>query len=281
MLSIFCNNCGDRGHAFRECRKPVLSCGIIIVRDKTKPTESAQLPIKSENIEVLMIRRKDSMSYTEFIRGKYDPSDKNYVKRLLSNMTSDEIAELKSVPFEQLWAKMWNFADRHEYEMPYARDKFALVTDVIKEAESEYVEPEWGFPKGRRYRCESDIQCAEREFFEETNFPRSSYVVVKDVEFNETFVGTNGTPYQHKYFMAVLARPAEMDIEQKFTAVQKREISAIDWKTLDECIQLTRPHYSGRRQMIQDLSKFVAAVEVRIPNFVGEDNGVAGSRFTT
>lgn len=264
MQAIFCNNCGDRGHAFRDCKKPVLSCGIILMRDSTTQTTSPKLPLIANNIEVLMIRRKDSMSYTEFMRGKYDPDNTAYVVRLLENMTQSELVSFKSTPFEMLWSRMWNHADRHEHEMPNACEKFNSVLHLVDGINSKYTEPEWGFPKGRRFRCESDIQCAEREFNEETNIPRDTLTMVKDVEFSETFNGTNDTPYQHKYFLALLTKPWGVNIHQKFTIVQKREISAIGWKTIADCMDLTRPHMNvGRESLLTDLSKFVTTVEVR------------------
>lgn len=281
MQTIFCNNCGDRGHAFRECKKPVLSCGILLLRNNAHLDAPVQLPINIENIELLMVRRKDSMSYTEFMRGKYEPEDSAYVLRLLQNMTNLELTELRTQPFDALWSKMWNFADRHEHEMPIARDKFNLVVNLLKSVQSKYSEPEWGFPKGRRYRCESDIQCAEREFCEETNIPRSAYIFVKDVEFSESFIGTNGVPYQHKYFLALVVHPDQININQKLTQVQKREISAMEWKTLDVCMEKTRPHYSGRSDLLKDLTTFVKSVEVRIPNFVGDDNGNTSTKLGT
>ena len=274
MQTIFCNNCGDRGHAFRECKKPILSCGILLLRNRDEPTYPAQLPLDVNNIELLMIRRKDSMSYTEFMRGKYDPSDQAYVMRLLQNMTCSELFALRTQTFETLWSRMWNHADKHEHEMPFAKEKFIEVSHLLTSVQSEYPEPEWGFPKGRRYRCESDVQCSEREFFEETNIPRSAYILVKDVEFRETFLGTNGIPYEHKYFLAILTQPSQFNLHQKFTSIQKREISAIGWKTMRDCMLLSRPHYTGREQMLTDLSLFVSTVEVRIPNITTVDNGI-------
>ncbi len=53
------------------------------------------------------------------------------------------------------------------------------------------MEPEWGFPKGRRIRCESDLDCALREFNEETNIPQDSIHVFKNIVLSETFRGTN------------------------------------------------------------------------------------------
>ena len=48
-----------------------------------------------------MVRRKDSMSFAEFVRGKYDPSKLDYVRTLLSNMTREEIAALREVTASQ------------------------------------------------------------------------------------------------------------------------------------------------------------------------------------
>jgi 8-oxo-dGTP pyrophosphatase MutT (NUDIX family) len=282
MQTIFCNNCGNRGHAFRECKKAVLSCGIILLRNRVDPARPVQLPLSVDNIEMLMIRRKDSMSYTEFMRGKYEPEDTVYVKRLLDNMTQGEIEQLKSQTFETLWARMWNFSDRHDQELDQAKNKYEGVRDMIRTTVSVYAEPEWGFPKGRRFRCESDNTCAEREFNEETNIPRSAYLILKDVSFKETFIGTNGIPYEHKYFVALMIRPHQFQLHQKFTVLQKREISAIGWKTLLDCSNLTRPHYTGREELLHDLSEFITKIEAWIPpldNFQSENNGSVRNRL--
>jgi len=260
-MQSLCNNCGERGHAFRECTKPVLSCGILLIRNKREPKTAPQLPLHPDDVEVLMLRRKDSMSFTEFMRGKYDPNDPVYVIRLLENMTQSELHSLQNYSFSQNWNRMWNYADRHEHEYVYASEKFKAIAHIIPTIHSAYSEPEWGFPKGRRYRVESDLQCAEREFFEETNIPRSEYLIVNDVAFTETFLGTNGVPYAHKYFLALQLH--ESDILKKFTILQKREISAIAWQNLENCLRLTRPHYSGRKQLLEDVVKFVETIEVR------------------
>lgn len=265
MSTIFCNNCGQRGHTFRDCGEPVLSCGIILIRNLTNPGDPSTLPLIPEDVEVLMVRRKDSMCYTDFIRGKFDPADKTYVRTLLDNMTQQEIARIKSETFEALWARLWNNSDRHEYELKFAKDKFDAVRADIDASSSVYMEPEWGFPKGRRLKCESDQVCAEREFFEETNITRSSYTIVSGIQLEETFAGTNGIMYRHKYFVAVLSRPDRIDIHQRFTNMQKREISAIGWKTMADCMNLTRPQYTQRHGMLQALSNLAETLEVRLP----------------
>ena len=45
-------------------------------------------------------------------------------------------------------------------------------------SDSKFIEPEWGFPKGRRNNKEKDINCAIREFYEETNFDNQDYQIL-------------------------------------------------------------------------------------------------------
>ena len=39
--------------------------------------------------------------------------------------------------------------------------------------------------------------------------------------------------------------------------MQSREVSAVEWKTLKECKNITRPHYEERKKLIERLEKEV------------------------
>ena len=251
---MYCNNCGGKGHLFRTCKDPVLSCGIILI-------DSSKLPADAD-IRALMIRRKDSMSFAEFMRGKYDPEDNEYVSTLVKNMTIKEQAGLVSETFETLWRSLWG-DDRNSLDFGISREKFLklnrlqLMTDNL----SIYTEPEWGFPKGRRMRGETDIACAIREFGEETNIPREAYTILKNILLEETFYGLNGIRYRHVYYVALLKQPELIDLKQKFTPMQRREISGIGWKTFAEAEALVRPHHLERRTMLEQLKSIVDTFE--------------------
>ena len=186
-------------------------------------------------------------------------------QKLLENMTLHEINRLRKEPFESLWNKLWTCPERHEHELKTSREKYEVVREHINHTNSAYTEAEWGFPKGRRLKCESDEQCADREFFEETNIPRSSYILVSGVHLKEVFYGTNNVLYGHKYFIGLVKSPGIIDIHQKFTPMQRREISAIGWKSLSDCSNLTRPHYTGRKLLLQQLAEICETFEVRMP----------------
>ena len=126
---------------------------------------------------------------------------------------------------------------------------------------SPFKEPEWGFPKGRRIRTESDLDCAIREFNEETNIPRDAYTILKDIRLDETFMGLNGIRYRHVYFVALLTDPDLVNVHQKMTYMQRREISGIGWKTFDECRGYIRPHHVERTAMVEVLENIIKTYE--------------------
>jgi len=252
---MYCNNCGGKGHIFKMCQDPVLSCGIALL-------ESASLPVDPNKTRLLMIRRKDSMSFAEFMRGKYDAQDTEYVSRLIENMTVKEQQSICKETFDAIWRSVWG-EDHGSPDFLMSKHKFEQIdkSSIVANHPSPYQEPEWGFPKGRRIRGESDIDCALREFGEETNIPRDAFLTLRNIRIEETFEGLNGVKYRHVYFVAILSNPALVNLAQRFTPMQRREISGIEWKTWDECEELIRPHHVQRRAMMDELKSVVETFE--------------------
>jgi len=252
---MFCNNCGGKGHLFRTCKDPILSCGLILI---DKPT----LPVNVDTTSVLMVRRKDSLSFAEFMRGKYDLNNEEYIGKLFSNMTIIEQATVACNPFDVVWKQWWG-DDRSSSDYAISKEKFEKLNrlDMMVKYMSTYTEPEWGFPKGKRVRGETDLDCAIREFTEETNIPREAYLVMKNIVLEETFVGLNNIRYKHIYFLAILKNPEMVNINQKFTPMQRREISAVSWKSFQEIHTIVRPHHSERKSMLNQLKTIVETFE--------------------
>jgi len=244
---MYCNNCGKKGHVFKVCRDPIMSCGLILINNSKLPIENS--------LEVLMVRRKDSMAYTEFLRGKYDLENKEYIRKLLSNMTSEEHRRLQTETFEFLWNQHWGDDTGHsrEYECSLKKFKELNFSELLNDITG-FTESEWGFPKGRRARRESDLDCAIREFSEETNIARTAYTICSNLILKESFSGTNGIAYSHVYFIALKTSDITLT---SLNPMQEREISAIAWKTLQECRDLIRPHYSQRKELLNSLERIV------------------------
>ena len=79
-----CNNCGMCGHLFYNCKKPIMSFGIICYR------------IIDNEIQYLMIRRKDSLGYVDFLRGKYNQNNDFHLRNIIKEMTVTEIENIKN-----------------------------------------------------------------------------------------------------------------------------------------------------------------------------------------
>jgi len=98
-------------------KNPITSYGIICFkRTKNDINSSNMFSLLQEdkktsivnNYEFIIIRRKDTFSFAEFVKAKYDIYDETYIKKLLQNMTKHELTFLKNVKTpEEIWDKLW------------------------------------------------------------------------------------------------------------------------------------------------------------------------------
>lgn len=253
----FCNNCGKQGHLFNHCKIPITSIGIICFN-------------KEQNInKYLMICRKDSLGYIEFLRGKYPLYNKDYIQTLVNEMTINEKNKILSSSFDELWSELWGDYVGLQYrnEEKHSRDKFNQIKRginiydegtydleiIVKESKTKWETPEWGFPKGRRNYQESDITCAYREFIEETGYQKNDIDMVTNMQpFEELFVGSNFKSYKHKYYLAMFK--VDKYINDDF---QKTEVSDMRWFTLDECLKKIRPYNLEKCEIISQIDKLL------------------------
>ena len=251
-----CRNCGQYGHIYKDCPHPITSFGIICFRVNTETKQP----------EYIMIQRKDSLSFMEFIRGKYDLNQVHYIGQLLSGMTHRERNMLSNVPFEQLWNHVWYqpFMPRHTNEFENAKGKFDSLKNgymleggyinlqnLLKLYVSPFEDPEWGFPKGRRRLREEDVDCAIREFNEETGIEGSALQVVTGIPpFEEIFFGTNSVLYRHVYYVARMDFGENKNIVVDPSNInQVREVRDIQWFSANEVMEHIRGHNLERKQL--------------------------------
>ena len=245
-----CNNCNKTGHLFHQCRLPITSYGIIVYRMNQPKTE----------IEFLMIRRKDSFGYIDFIRGKYQMHSPAKVQQLINEMSAGEKLRLTTSSFTTMWQQLWGDKNARSDEMSAMRKFDSLVRgddsvsllDLIQNSTTNWEETEWEFPKGRRNSYEKDVDCALREFEEETGYSRDDICIIENVSpYEEIFIGSNNKSYKHKYFLAVLKDDNEINLQN----YQKSEVSKLEWKTIDECLKSIRPYNLEKKQLIININK--------------------------
>jgi len=255
-MSNYCNNCGKTGHLYHQCKLPISSFGIIAFR------------IHENNLQYLMIRRKDTLGYIDFMRGKYSVFNKEYIVNMLRQMTVIEKNLLLLGDFDLLWKRIWgNFTISSQYksEENISREKYNslfqgillkndlyTIADLIEESNKfdTWTEAEWGFPKGRRNYQESDYDCAVREFSEETGYPSKNIKNIKNIlPFEEIFTGSNYKSYKHKYYLTF------MDYENtvKTSDFEPTEVSKMEWKSFDDCIQCIRHYNLEKKRLLKNI----------------------------
>jgi len=61
----------------------------------------------------------------------------------------------------------------------------------------------------------------------------------------------------HVYYVAKLVDSTSINLTQRFTSMQQKEISGIAWKTLSQAKAITRPHYIERKELIHTIEKTI------------------------
>lgn len=298
-----CGNCGKSGHIYKNCNEPITSFGIIYIyinfNEKTLYDEiihkmtSTNVNIKSylnknisiintngiyydgdinmeifcsylNKIKFLMVRRKHSLGYIEFLRGRYNLNDNDSIAYLFKQMTNEEIKKLKDNTFDELWFDLWgNNNNTHKYntDIKILNEKFLILKNkeefnldyFIKNIQPKFDECEWGFPKGRRNNQETNLQCALREFREETGFTDGDFVLLNKIKpIDEKLIGTNGLNYKHLYYTAICNSSNEPYINMEHIA-KSNEIGDMGWFTYNEALKLIRPYHIDRRNILMQL----------------------------
>lgn len=270
--NVFCNNCGKNGHLMHACKHPITSNGLIVFKDS------------DEGAAYLMIRRKDTLGFVEFIRGKYPLYNRMYLQRLIDEMTVDEKRRLQTQTFSELWTNVWGdyLNSKYQTEETVSCERFNLLKkgvkinrgngnsecitldELVEGSTTQWTEPEWGFPKGRRNYQERDLDCALREFSEETGYDSSKLIVMQNiVPYEEIFMGSNVKTYKHKYYVAYFPltqnAAASFSVSPKF---QKTEVSKMEWFSFEECVRHIRPYNLEKLNILRNLNDALKEYEI-------------------
>ena len=440
-MNLYCNNCGKNGHLFHQCKSPIISYGLIVFREP---------PSKQNAREYLLIRRRDTLGFVDFMRGKYSIYNKEYILNMIKQMTNDEKHRLIHNSFSQLWEDLWGCsnqskieksqrntftlgsiperdlseaesvgigrfsgeatsvsASRTQEELRSENDKGAVINpfetptlqktdlrhssllrpssfrpqaelfrpssfrpsllrpqaellrpqadkgglinpfetptlqkqdlhhsslirpqadkgalinpfetptlqktdlhhssllrpqaelqllsktnrptdpykaeeqnsrnkfeslksgiytkmdsynleELIQMTEPIWIEPEWGFPKGRRNYQERDYDCAVREFCEETGYSPNKLIPLKNIQpFEEIFTGSNYKSYKHKYYVTYMQY--EDTLSSRF--VQECEVSESAWMSVDKCDVAVRSYNIEKKRVLMSVDKMLS-----------------------
>ena len=298
MISLknVCLNCGKVGHQLRLCDQAIISYGIICFNiskelnidnklienffynkfldieeyNYTNLDNIKYIPYFYDKIKILMIRRKFSLNYLEFVRGKYDLKDINQINKIFKLMSAEENIKIRNSNFDELWNELWKYTAKNKiYQKEYNLSKIKF--EELKKNNffnlldndnlSSYDVPEWGFPKGRRNINETNLDCAVREFIEETTVDLNELHILERLNcISEEYAGTNGVNYKHIYYMASSDNTAKINITDNY----HEEIGDIEWCTIPDAINKLRPYYDKKIKIIHLIYFFLINLVIDI-----------------
>lgn len=223
-----------------------------------------------------MVQRKDSLSYVEFMRGKYDLRNVKYIMQLVSNMTEDERKKLETGDFDALWKGVWsvttgrNFEREHQDSkrkfqilsngyvlktQPAARNSLCIETSnsnesqdadneqtfvslqqLLQTTKSALCETEWGFPKGRRNFSDEDDKRCAMREFRE-----ETGMQLRNIKFIK-----NMKPFEEVFSGTNSVRYKHVYYVCKFCP----------WTTSDTCSSMVNPKNKQQMKEIKDVQWF-------------------------
>lgn len=235
--------------------KATKSHGIILIRPpKYKDSISS--------FEFLMVCRRNTFSYVDYILGKYKENESEYISHLIVNMTYIERSNIKKNKYSLLWNNLYAYSREPEGEFySQVEKKFNRNLSKFLTLDANlpcfWNNPEWGFPKGRKNENETSIECAKRELQEETGIYENMYYMDTTIDpFVEEFIGTNGLKYINIFYVAFVNSSCQEFLDEK-NKYQIREVSQIQWLSTKKANSQIRYHEHSKQYLIKKLTKML------------------------
>lgn len=208
----------------------------LIVSSDIQPITSYGVILRSKDGHYLVVKRVDSSSYLDIVRGNYRDSQ---LFLMIQALPEAERERLLTYSYDELWRDLYQ-QKGEAYE--FGKEAFAKLSPHLSylfrivppfDPDGKYM---WSFPKGRP-DCsiqESGYDCALRECFEETNGldMRQARLMYPD-PIVERYLGSNSKQYQTNYFVFEVDQILPVtQFDTKWTGIRDvsvGEISEIRW----------------------------------------------------
>lgn len=194
---------------------------------------------KNNRVEILLIKKRYSYHFMAFVMGRYSRANIPYLRFLFNNMSYAEKIDIISMQFCHMWYRIWlnnpekcyNITDiynskfsrtqiddkcinmdiykvyntyKNKFENNFSKDKGNSLRNLIQQSSDSEIM--WEIPKGgKSFDSETDLDCAIREFGEETSISPDKYTILYDMKpIIDSYVD-NDINYRTIYYVAKLS----------------------------------------------------------------------------
>lgn len=187
-------------------------------------------------------KRRHSYNLIEILLGKWN--SKYELRKKMQYISLDEQYKIKYFTYDELWNDL--FCGFKKVSI-FLKDKYnkylPFMKNYIKYIKSKQPIIGWSFPKGKPDGNENPMDCALREFEEETSISSSVIELCSKIPTIEhTFKGTNDKYYTSCFFIGKTTKLFKPNyqinnnlIGQKFISV---ESSDVNWIEINNCDKL-------------------------------------------
>lgn len=249
---------------------------------------------KNNQVEVLMIKKRYTYHYFSFIFGHYKKHNNRHLQYLFNNMTFGEKVDILSMKFSSMWYRLWlvdpeknhniynmykgkhdtvehmknikcYFRKKSKFETIFLRDDGKRLQRLINNS-SNAVTP-WEIPKGSPNSDELDMNCAVREFEEETAIYSDKYSMMWDIKPIVSSHKDDNIIYRSVYYIAYLNKDSKWQPKVKFeTSHQLSEVEQVQWVSLDD-IKFLNLNDSSKKRLMNLYKKIIHIFKYNIKSY--------------
>lgn len=205
--------------------------------------------------EILLVEKRCTYCFILFVCGVYRHRDgSSQLKTFFNHMTREEKKIILSMDFDNLYYHAFlrrlnnieDIGDRIKYQTMCSRyKKLTRKTLLDLMHDTKCITRIWEYPKGRKEESENDLNCAMREFEEETGIGPRAYEMIDKNPYHIKFTDLN-CQYTYVLYIAMYAEEhsSNMDFPFQTMEAQNTEVSNIRWVSSDVFKYFVSPELS-------------------------------------
>ena len=188
--------------------------------------------------KVLMIQKKCSYSYMEFLYGKYDKNNQQTLLEKFNKMTVQEKLIISSFEFEWMWYYAFMTKEKNDnYCKAFGKFYKNFITNprllkTILSNSHRNGSLLWEPPKGRKNKNESSLSCAIREVYEETKHHHKNYQIIPGKKIKKQFI-VDSVRYIIIYYIGTMLLPESINHDMN-SGLLSSEVSDVKWISINK-----------------------------------------------